>query len=226
MLGFNFGLIRRLWMNAIFLGIFVSSGYGQTITIPAWDCAGKDKTVWRQEPGKHEAAESYCTCPCKGAKYMGLQGDETNPKNGITKAYPKSGNIWYKFSGKSGTYTMTHYYRADNDGNAPYTVYVDNKKVATGVNTTGNKDKTNVHKDIKLKSGSTIKLHLTAKYKGDHGNYNRFKKMEFKKTAEEKSTSIVPIRAFETQSNFILILPEIQSKNQPSLDIIGREIFQ
>jgi len=141
-------------------------------SIDSYNCTSKDNIWW--DRSKTGSAGSSCGCPCKGAKYMGIDGRSHKSQ---------SGNIRYKFTAESGTYTVKFIGKKDNECATSYTIDFGSKKVSGSVSK-GSGEETDTYTNISISQNATITVWAKSCFPSgvDHGSYNRWRTMQFTKT--------------------------------------------
>lgn len=140
-------------------------------TILSRNCTKKDAIWWdRSQSG---SAGSSCGCPCGSATWMGIDGRSHSSK---------SGNIYYRFGGTSGTYDIMFLGKKDNECATNYTITIGSKTLSGQVEKGSGEDR-DYYKGVSISNGQEIKVWAKSCFPAgvDHGSYNRWGRMELTK---------------------------------------------
>ncbi|MBD3243918.1 MAG: hypothetical protein GF331_25220, partial [Chitinivibrionales bacterium] len=141
-------------------------------TILSRNCTKKDAIWWdRSQSG---SAGSSCGCPCGSATWMGIDGRSHSSR---------SGNIYYRFGGSSGTYDIMFLGKKDNECATNYTITIGSKTLSGQVGKGSGEDR-DYYQNVQISNGQEIKVWAKSCFPAgvDHGSYNRWGRMEFTKT--------------------------------------------
>lgn len=144
-------------------------------TIYSRNCTRKDAVWWdRSQTG---TTGSSCGCPCGSAEWMGIDG---------TPHAPRSGNIYYRFTGTSGTYSILFVGKKDNECSTNYRITIGGKTVSGSVSAGSGEDR-DTYTNFQITNNQEIKVWASSCFPSgvDHGSYNRWNRMEFTRTGTD-----------------------------------------